>query len=236
MILTAHQPVYLPWLGLFHKIALAEKFVFFNQVQYLPKDWMNRNKIKTKTGPIWLTVPVLRKGHRDMKTSEIKINNAIDWKRKHLNSIRLNYKKSLYFKKYFPFFEELYNKNWEYLSDLNEYMLKWFLRELGIKTQFLKASEYTFQGTKSDLVLDMCKQLKTDVYIFGTLGKDYTNVRDFENNNIKIIFQDYKHPIYNQLHSEFKENISIIDLLFNCGPDSYNILMSDNISQKDLLK
>ena len=115
-------------------------------------------------------------------------------------------------------------------------MLKWFLRELGIKTQFLKASEYTFQGTKSDLVLDMCKQLKTDVYIFGTLGKDYTNVRDFENNNIKIIFQDYKHPIYNQLHSEFKENISIIDLLFNCGPDSYNILMSNNISQKDLLK
>ena len=132
--------------------------------------------------------------------------------------------------------KNLYNKNWEYLSDLNEYMLKWFLRELGIKTQFLKASEYTFQGTKSDLVLDMCKQLKTDVYIFGTLGKDYTNVRDFENNNIKIIFQDYKHPIYNQLHSEFKENISIIDLLFNCGPDSYNILMSNNISQKDLLK
>jgi len=77
MILTAHQPVYLPWLGLFHKISLSDKFVYFNEVQYLPKDWMNRNKIKTKTGPIWLSVPVLRKGYRDMKTNELKINNSI---------------------------------------------------------------------------------------------------------------------------------------------------------------
>ncbi len=94
MILTAHQPVYLPWLGLFHKIALADKFVFFNQVQYLPKDWMNRNKIKTPTGEIWLTVPVLRKGYRETVTSEIEINNDTDWKRKHLKSILINYKKA----------------------------------------------------------------------------------------------------------------------------------------------
>jgi len=82
MILTAHQPVYLPWLGLFHKIALAETFVYFDQVQYLPKDWMNRNKIRTKSGSIWLTVPVLRKGYRDLKTSEIEINNSTNWQKK----------------------------------------------------------------------------------------------------------------------------------------------------------
>ncbi len=235
MILTAHQPVYLPWLGLFHKIALADKFVFFNQVQYLPKDWMNRNKIKTNAGEIWLTVPVLRKGYRDMKTSQIEINNDTDWKRKHLNSINLNYKKTPYFEKYFYFFQETYNKNWRYLADLNEYMLKWFLNELGIKTEFLKASDYNFQGNKSDLVLDMCKQLKANVYIFGILGKDYTNVKDFENNKIKVVFQDYKHPSYPQLHGEFKENLSILDLLFNCGPNSYDVLMSNNISKKDLI-
>ena len=85
MILTAHQPVYLPWLGLFHKIALSDTFVFFDEVQYLPKDWMNRNKIKTKDGEIWLTVPVLRKGQRELKTSEIKINNSTNWQKKHLH-------------------------------------------------------------------------------------------------------------------------------------------------------
>ena len=94
MILTAHQPVYLPWLGLFHKISLADTYVFFDEVQYLPKDWMNRNKINSLNGETWLTVPVLRKGYRELKTSEIKINNKIDWRKKHLRSISLNYKKS----------------------------------------------------------------------------------------------------------------------------------------------
>ena len=88
MILTAHQPVYLPWLGLFHKIALADTFVFFDQVQYLPKDWMNRNKIKTTSGEIFLTVPVFTKGHRDKKTSEIEINNNENWQNKHLKTIK----------------------------------------------------------------------------------------------------------------------------------------------------
>ena len=108
MILTAHQPVYLPWLGLFHKIALADEFVIFDQVQYLPKDWMNRNKIKTQIGSIWLTVPVLRKGHRELKTSEIQINNSVDWRKKHLRSISINYQKTQYFEKYIPFFEKTF--------------------------------------------------------------------------------------------------------------------------------
>ena len=130
MILTAHQPVYLPWLGLFHKISLADTYVFFDEVQYLPKDWMNRNKINSPSGETWLTVPVLRKGYRELKTSEIKINNKIDWRKKHLRSISLNYKKSEFFEKYIDFFEETYNKDWDYLDELNEYMLKWFLNIL----------------------------------------------------------------------------------------------------------
>ena len=88
MILTAHQPVYLPWLGLFHKIWLAEKFVLFNTVQYLPKEWMNRNKIKeNKNSEIWLTVPVLKKGFLKKKIYEIEFNNNINWRRKHFKSI-----------------------------------------------------------------------------------------------------------------------------------------------------
>lgn len=235
MILTAHQPVYLPWLGLFHKIALADKFVFFDEVQYLPKDWMNRNKIKTPSGDIWLTVPVLRKGYREIKTNEIEINNSVDWQRKHLRSIFINYKKAPYFDKYASFFEEAYNRKWHYLAELNEYMLRWFLEELKIRVEFLKASDLNFHGTKSDLVLDMCKQLGADVYIFGSLGRDYAKVDDFTREGINIVFQDYKHPIYPQVYGNFIPHLSIIDLLFNCGPSSYDIIMSDNVSKKELV-
>ena len=232
MILTAHQPVYLPWLGLFHKISLAETFVYFDQVQYLPKDWMNRNKIRTKDGSILLTVPVLRKGYRDLKTSEIEINNSTNWQKKHLRSISLNYKKSPYFENYIPFFEDVYSRKWEFLGDLNEYMLKWFLDELGIKVNFLNAKNFKFQGEKSSLILNMCKKLDASTYIFGTLGKDYANVHEFEKNNIKLIFQDYNHPKYSQLYSEFVSHLSVIDLLFNHGPKSLEIILSNNISQK----
>tara|TARA_B100001079_G_C16279809_1_gene455989 strand:- start:49 stop:759 length:711 start_codon:yes stop_codon:yes gene_type:complete len=235
MILTAHQPVYLPWLGLFHKIALAETFVYFDQVQYLPKDWMNRNKIRTKSGSIWLTVPVLRKGYRDLKTSEIEINNSIDWQKKHLRSISLNYKKSPYFENYIPFFEDVYSRKWKFLGELNEYMLKWFLDELGIKVNFLNANDFKFQGEKSSLILNMCKELNASTYIFGMLGKDYADVQEFEKNDIGLIFQNYNHPKYSQLYREFISHMSIIDLLFNHGPKSLEIILSNNISQKSII-
>ena len=235
MILTAHQPVYLPWLGLFHKIALAETFVYFDQVQYLPKDWMNRNKIRTKSGSIWLTVPVLRKGYRDLKTSEIEINNSIDWQKKHFRSISLNYKKSPYFENYIPFFEDVYSRKWKFLGELNEYMLKWFLDELGIKVNFLNANDFKFQGEKSSLILNMCKELNASTYIFGMLGKDYADVQEFEKNNIGLIFQNYNHPKYSQLYRDFISHMSVIDLLFNHGPKSLEIILSNNISQKSII-
>lgn len=234
MILTAHQPVYLPWLGLFHKIALADKFVFFNEVQYLPKDWMNRNKIKTASGAIWLTVPVLRKGYRESKTSELQINNTVNWQEKHLKTISINYRKAPFFENYIKFFEATYAKEWIYLSDLNEYMLKWFLKEFGINVEFLRASDYNFEGTKSSLVLDMCKKLNASTYIFGTLGRDYVQMDEFKKAGINVIFQDYIHPTYRQMYGDFVSHLSIIDLLFNCGPDSYKIILSNNVSKKEL--
>jgi len=236
MILTAHQPVYLPWLGLFHKIAISDAFCYFDDVQYLVKDWNNRNKIKTQSGEIWLTVPVLTKEYREKPIRLIEINNSVDWRKKHWKSIYLSYKKTTYFNKYSDFFEDVYKKEWQYLTELNEYMLKWFLKELGIKVKYYKASELNFVGYKSDLVLDMCKKLGADLYIFGALGKDYAKEGDFAKEGIKIYFQDYKHPVYPQLYGNFLPYISIIDLLFNCGPKSFEILMEGNIKKEDLIK
>ena len=227
MIITAHQPVYLPWLGLFHKIASADTFVSFDDVQYLPRDWNNRNKIRTASGAIWLTVPVLTKGHREKPIREIEINNRDPWRRKHWNSISMNYSKAAFFAQYEELVRSVYQREWQWLWELNEHMLRWFLVALGIHVRFLRASELGLEGTKSDLVLDMCRKLGAKTYIFGALGQDYARVEDFQQAGVEVVFQDYRHPEYPQLHGGFASHLSIIDLLFNCGPKSLEILMKD---------
>lgn len=236
MILTAHQPVYLPWLGLFHKIASSDVFISFDQVQYQPKDWNNRNKIKTPNGDIWLTVPVLRKGYLEKKICDIEINNDNSWSRKHWKSIRTVYAKAPYFSRYADFFESTYQKEWKTLVELNIYMLKWFVDTLGIDVQIHSAGEWDFKGLKSDLVLNMCQQLKADDYIFGAEGQSYADLESFKQAGIKVHFQQYNHPTYQQMHGEFISHLSIVDLLFNCGDSSLDILMSDNITKSEILK
>lgn len=235
MILTAHQPVYLPWLGLFHKIALADMFISFNQVQYQPKDWNNRNQIKTNQGPIWLSVPVLRKGYLEKSISDIEINNNEPWARKHWKSLQVAYAKAPYFKLYADFFADIYSRRWESLVDLNETMLKGFLEILGINVPVHSAAEWNFVGAKSELVLDMCIQAGASDYIFGAQGRDYADVDAFTSAGVTAHFQDYSHPTYPQLHGEFMPYMSIVDLLFNCGDDSYSILMTGSISKTNLM-
>ena len=195
---------------------------------------MNRNKIKTNQNEIWLTVPVLKKGFLEKKIYEIEINNETNWQKKHFKSIYINYKKTKYFKNYIESFEEIYSKQWNYISDLNEHMLKFFLNELNIKTEFLRASDYSFKGKKSDIVLDMCKTLGAKKYIFGSQGKDYAKIEKFRENNIEVFFQNYNHPSYDQIHGNFKSNLSVIDLLFNCGKDALSIILNgqDNFKLK----
>lgn len=234
MILTAHQPVYLPWLGLFHKIALADKFVLFDDVQYVPRDWISRNQIKTQPGPLMLTVPVLTNGHREKVIAEIEINNDIPWKRKHWKALLLAYQSAPYFKQYADFFEDLYTKEWQLLADLNLHVLEWGLKTLNIQVPIERASAYSFQGTKSDLVMDMCVTCKADTYVFGALGADYADTQAFKDRGINVCFQSYQHPVYKQLHGDFVPYMSFVDLLFNEGYNAYDIIMSGNIAKKDL--
>ena len=221
---------------LFHKIALSDTFVYLDTVQYLKKDWNNRNKIKTANGVIWLTVPVLTKDKFGQTLQQVKINTQIDWRKKHWQSIRMSYSKTPCFNRYAGFFEGLYQKEWENLNDLNENIFRFLLEALGIRVNVIKAStSLSLQDTKSDLVLDMCLKLKADVYIFGALGKDYAEVDKFKERGIKLIFQDYKHPVYKQQFGNFEPYMSIIDLLFNHGDSSLDILMSGNVTRNDVL-
>ena len=233
MILTAHQPVYLPWLGLFHKIALADVFCVFDIAQYQKSDYNNRNKIKTPNGGMLLTVPVNAHGRFGDQIKNTMIANN-EWARQHFKAIYFNYKKSPFFNKYIDDLESIYlGEEYKYLADLNTTMLIYFLEKLDISTKIIKASNYDFSGKKSDLVLDMCIKLKAEKIIFGENGKDYVNMDHFFKNNIETVFQNYIHPSYNQLFKKdgFLPYMSIIDLLFNEGENSGKILMSGNIQK-----
>lgn len=228
MILTAHQPVYLPWLGLFHKIALSNRFCIFDIAQYQTKDFNNRNKIKTNSGVLWLSVPVESKDHFKKKIRDIKIINN-GWNKKHFKSIDFAYRKAPFHERYIGQLENILVKtSYIYLVDLSFATLDFGLKSLGIDVPIVSASSYDFQGTKSDLVLDMCKQLKSTTYIFGAQGHDYADVDSFTEAGINVHFQDYQHPVYPQLHGDFEPYMSVIDLLFNVGPDSMKVLMSGN--------
>ena len=225
MILTAHQPSYLPWCGLFAKIAMADTFVLFDDVQYCPKDYQNRNKIWTSHGASWLTVPVLHS--RNIKIKDVEINNTLPWARKHWRSIEQSYHKAPYFSVFLE--NTLYARPWSKLVDLNEWVLHYLLGALDINVKFLKASDYHFHGTKSELVLDMCKQLGADTYIFGALGRDYAGGAAFKKAGIEVIFQDYQHPTYSQFGGPFMSHLSVVDLLFHHGPKAKDILMTGTL-------
>jgi len=234
MILTAHQPVYLPWLGLFHKIALADLFCYFDIAQYQTKDFNNRNRIKTHSGDIWLSVPVESKNHLEKRIGDIRIVQN-GWQRKHFKSIQYAYQKAPYYREYIDGLEEtLLGQSFETLAALNLHILRWLMGCLSLATPIVKASDYAFEGVKSDLVLDMCLQLKADVYIFGAQGRNYADVGRFCARGVMPYFQDYRHPKYAQLHGDFVPHMSVIDLLFNEGPRGREIVLAGNDTRVDL--
>ena len=228
MILTAHQPVYLPWLGLFHKIYLSDMFCVFDIAQYQTKDYNNRNKIKTNAGEIWLTVPVESKNHFSKKICDIKIIQN-GWHAKHIKSITFAYKKAPFFEKYIDNLVSIISNQYVFLTDLNTDILRFMLECLDITVPIVKASDYNFVGNKSELVLDMCVKLGATRYIFGAQGSNYADVQAFRDQGIEVYFQNYQHPVYNQLHGAYIPFMSTLDLLFNAGPAARSILFSNNI-------
>jgi len=227
MILTAHQPQYLPGLRLFDKIARADVFVYLDTVPMESSGYENRNKIKTDQGWQWLTVPVQRKGYQSTPMWMIHIDNTKPWRRKHWKTIQTSYMACNYWSDNADWLADIYLSDDTILSELNFGILLNILGKLDLDHIDIKfARDYKFKGHKSDLVLDMCKKLGATKYIFGAKGRDYAKVEDFEREGIELEFQDYKHPQYNQLHGEFIPNLSIIDLLFNEGPKSLEILVN----------
>lgn len=235
-IVSAHQPAYLPWLGYFHKIMLSDVFVILDDVQFEKNSFVNRNRIKGSSGEFWLSIPTKQKGHLAKKLRDIEINGDDRWRGRHLKSIESCYGKAKYFREFIGLFRETYDRNWENLVDPTCRMLEDFLRILKIDTEVHRMSEFKFQQKKADLVLEICEQFDARVYVSGALGRDYLDVRKFNDRGISVYFQNYQHPLYDQLFGEFVPNLGIPDLLFNVGPEAAAAIGSGNISKREILE
>lgn len=221
------QSNYIPWKGVFDMINKVDLFIFHDDLQYTKNDWRNRNKIITNKGLEWLTIPVGSSEKRLI--NEVVINDA-SWQKKHFDKIVLNYKHSKYFDDYYWLIEDFYIKNkWSSLSELNQYIIKKISKEiLNIDTRFDRSENYNLELKKSDRVLELLKKAGADYYLSGPAAKNYLNEEEFKKNNIILEYMKYDYPEYEQLNGQFvSHNVTILDLIFNCGENSYKYIWNN---------
>jgi hypothetical protein len=228
MIVSIHQPAYLPWLGYFHRIAVSDAHVVLDHVQYEKNSFTNRNKVRTREGWCWLTVPVKTAGRfGDLAINQVETANEKLWTPKHWQTVRLNYSKAPFFDQHAAFFEGIYSRPWEKLADLTGETTAYLLDAFGIRTKAYFSSQMKASGKKDELVLNLCRELGATVYLSGPLGRNYLREELFSNQDIAVRYDDYRHPAYPQAYPGFEPNMAAMDLLFNAGPASLEIILKN---------
>jgi hypothetical protein len=216
LIVAVHQPQYLPWLGYFDKIRRADIFCYLDSVQYKKNDWQNRNRIKTSQGWQWLTVPV--RFQFPEKICDVKIIPMVNWRKKHLQALVTNYRRAPFFKQYIEVYEQIYSEDCER-----------FKEALGLSQKpAITSSQLNLRKDPTDRLIDICKEVKADTYLAGQDGIKYMDLERFKENGIEVIIQDFKHPVYPQMFNDFESHMSVVDLLFNCGPESLGKICEAN--------
>lgn len=212
-----HQPDFIPYLGFFHRLLNSDCFVILDHVQFISKGsgWQNRDKIKTANGEKWLTVSV-KKSPLGTPINEILLSET-DWKENNLNLIRESYKKAPFFSQIMPYIDDLYSDPSTKMADFNLKSINMLMSLFDVKINTVLASDLNPAGKSNELLVDILKKVEADIYLSGVGARAYLNEDLFKQENIEVIWQDFKHPVYDQIHGEFIPYLSSIDLLFNCG-------------------
>ncbi len=235
MKVAIHQPEAFPWLGFFYKMYVSDIFVILDTVQFEKNSVQNRNKILKNKKPAWLTIPLIR-ASLDTPINEIKINWQDPLIKKHLLTIKNNYLKHPYFTDLYPHIEILYKRKPEKLVDFNTSLILLMVEKLGITTKIVKASELPLSGTASggtEVTLEINKLLGAKKYLSGQGAKAYLKTSRYDEEGINIHFLEFTHPIYIQFHGgEFYPYLSVLDLYFNHGPKSLEIIIKNNTTIK----
>ncbi|RMH69102.1 MAG: hypothetical protein D6675_13865 [Gemmatimonadetes bacterium] len=220
------QSNYIPWKGYFDIINQVDLFIFHDDLQYTKLDWRNRNRIKTPQGLKWLSIPCGTDEHRLINEVELRDSS---WQRKHWNIIEANYSKAPFFKQYAPVIKDFYwGQTWRRLSELNQTFIKFISHHiLGITTEFDNSENYALTHKKAERVIELLKKVNATSYLSGPAAKAYLSEEVFRSENIQLEWMDYSgYPEYPQLYPPFAHEVSIIDLIFNTGPDATKYMKS----------
>lgn len=210
------QSNYIPWKGYFDIIAAVDEFIIYDDVQFTPRDWRNRNKIKVNGQLQWLTIPVYHS--RSDRICDVKVSFD-DWNVKHWRTLQMSYARAPAFRDTSEFVEELYRSpRSAYLSQINVEFIRAISDFLGINTRITHSSEYSYGGDKSEKLLTLCKAAGADCYLSGPAAKSYLDIPLFNQENMTVEWMDYSdYPEYRQTGGEFVHGVSILDLIFNTG-------------------
>lgn len=226
MIVSINQPAYLPWLGYFERIAASDLHIVLDHVQFEKNSFTNRNKARTREGSTWLTVPLATKGRfGDLAINTLDFAPNDPWRKKHWSTLRMSYARAPFFAAYAPAYEALYARDWAGFMPMVRAFLEQHLRDLEIKTPLRYSSELGVGGTKSELVLNLCRAADADTYLSGALGRDYLDEASFAAAGIAVRYQDFSHPTYQQCQPGFEPFMGVLDLIFNHGPSSLEVLL-----------
>ncbi|NOT24849.1 MAG: WbqC family protein [Acidobacteria bacterium] len=214
------QPGYLPWLGFFDQLHRADVFVYYDDVQYDKNGWRNRNRIKTQSGPLWLTVPVLHSGTGFAKILDVEIDRRTPWARKHLASVRQAYARAPFVDRYLPELETLLQREWTHLVDLDLACVDLMARWLHLQPRIERSSRLGINGDRSERLVNICRHFGATTYVSGDAAQTYLDVELFARHGIAVEWQRYTHPVYPQQHGAFVPYLSALDLLLNCGDEA----------------
>ena len=231
--LVVSQPMFLPWIGLFEQVRLADVFVHYDDVQ-LPqgRSFISRVQIKSANGTHWLTVPI---DHARSGTliNEVIIFDEQDWRRKHLHSIRHAYTSAPHFQSMFALIEDLYSHASGRLAEFNIAATEKIAARLGLTPLFLRSSSLAVAGTSTERLVNLCQTMNCDVYVTGHGALNYLDHEQFERNRITVRYIDYQKVSYPQLHGDFTPYVSILDALANCGDGTRDLLCSEAVYWRD---
>jgi hypothetical protein len=223
------QPTCLPWVGYFDLIDQSDAFVFLDNVQFEKQSWQQRNRIRTPNGLEWVTIPVLIKGRFGQVIKDVEITKSVPFD-KFIKQVRHNYSRSEYFTEFFEEFASVFEAayNGGNLCDFNIAIIEWLSLKLSIAPVFLRSSRLKASGKRSELLVNILKELDSGHYISPAGSAVYLDQEHdrFENENISVFYQNYVHPQYYQVYKPFVAYASCLDLLFNAGEKSIDIIRS----------
>jgi len=222
--LAVLQPGFVPWLGFFDQMIRSDVFVLYDDVQFDKHGWRNRNRIKTANGTTWLTVPVRHSGLQDQLIHEVRIDNSRGWAHKLVETVRQAYARAPYREPYSVQFAEVLAEPWERLLDLDVRLIGLMSSWLDVGTHVVRASELGIEGSQSGRLIEICRHFGASRYLSGNAAKAYLDIEMFDKARIEVVWQDYVHPRYRQLHGEFVPYLSALDLVLNMGPESPKVM------------